>query len=369
MTDLLQNQIDNKRREISTDSYSMSIGELTNLYRDSELDVHPEFQRVFRWSDQQKSNLIESILLGIPLPSIFVAQTEDGTWDVVDGVQRISTLLELQGLLVDERGHEYPPLVLKGTEYLPELEGKQWNSTDERYALTQSQRLDIKRSKIDLQIIKRDSSANAKYDLFQRLNAFGTALTAQEVRSCLLLSVDREFYSWLSTLRTHDSFVEACSLTDRLVEEQYDLELALRFIIFRDIPEDVINSMGYVGEFVTKESVELASSEVSLDEIGEKFCATFDLLASAASDQIFKKYDPESGRFKGAFQHTAFEIVGLGLGYHVDDYMGCSSSLVQQRVIDFWSSGALERGFATGKRADERMRKTIPQGRELFTRS
>ncbi|MFV4889500.1 DUF262 domain-containing protein [Acinetobacter baumannii] len=70
----LQEQIENARMQVHTDSYPMSIGELVNLYDDGELDIHPEFQRLYRWSDEQKSKLIESILLGIPLPSIFVAQ-------------------------------------------------------------------------------------------------------------------------------------------------------------------------------------------------------------------------------------------------------------------------------------------------------
>jgi uncharacterized protein with ParB-like and HNH nuclease domain len=51
----------------------------------SQINIHPEFQRFFRWSPQQKSKFIESLLLGIPIPSIFVSQTEDGTWEVVDG--------------------------------------------------------------------------------------------------------------------------------------------------------------------------------------------------------------------------------------------------------------------------------------------
>jgi hypothetical protein len=69
----LQDEILSQSVQIKTDSYAMSIGELLNLYRDQELDVHPEFQRVFRWTDIQKSRLIESILLGIPIPPIFVA--------------------------------------------------------------------------------------------------------------------------------------------------------------------------------------------------------------------------------------------------------------------------------------------------------
>jgi len=75
------------RKEIRTDGYAMSIGEWISLYENKEIDIHPEFQRFFRWSINQKSNLIESILLGIPIPTIFVSQRKDGVWDVVDGLQ------------------------------------------------------------------------------------------------------------------------------------------------------------------------------------------------------------------------------------------------------------------------------------------
>ena len=207
----------------------MSIGELTNLYREDELDVHPEFQRIFRWTDEQKSRLIESILLGIPLPSVFVAQTESGTWDVVDGVQRISTILEFQGLLVDDEGQKLSPLQLTATRYLPQLQGVVWESgDDESRSLTQAQRLDIRRSKMDLKIIKRESSEAAKYDLFQRLNSYGSTLTPQELRSCLIISSNRRFYYWLDALRKHQRFIDTVALADRLISEQYDLELVLR---------------------------------------------------------------------------------------------------------------------------------------------
>jgi uncharacterized protein with ParB-like and HNH nuclease domain len=94
----LLDEIDLRRREIRTDGYAMSIGEWISLYEKNELDIHPEFQRFFRWSDTQKTNLIESILLGIPLPPIFVSQRADGVWDVVDGLQRLSTVFQLIGI-------------------------------------------------------------------------------------------------------------------------------------------------------------------------------------------------------------------------------------------------------------------------------
>jgi len=112
----LDEQLNDARRNIFTDSYPMSIGELTNVYAEGDLIIRPPFQRLFRWNDDQKSRLIESILIGIPLPSIFVAQDEEGRWELVDGLQRISTILQLQGLLDKQI---YPQLTLIGTKYLP----------------------------------------------------------------------------------------------------------------------------------------------------------------------------------------------------------------------------------------------------------
>jgi hypothetical protein len=110
----LQDEIEKASREIATDGYPMSIGEIINVYRDGELDLHPEFQRFFRWKPSQKSKLIESILLGIPLPSIFVFQRADGVWDVIDGLQRLSTILEFAGELKREDGTKIPaPQLMK----------------------------------------------------------------------------------------------------------------------------------------------------------------------------------------------------------------------------------------------------------------
>jgi uncharacterized protein with ParB-like and HNH nuclease domain len=89
----LMTEIEAAQRTVTTDSYQMSIGEIVNMYKDGELIISPVFQRLFRWGLSQKSRLIESILIGIPLPSIFVYEMPNGKWELVDGPQRVSTLL------------------------------------------------------------------------------------------------------------------------------------------------------------------------------------------------------------------------------------------------------------------------------------
>lgn len=142
----LATEIDERRREIRTDGYSMSIGEWISLYEKGELDIHPEFQRFYRWDNTQKTNLIESILLGIPLPPIFVSQRKDGVWDVVDGLQRLSTIFQLLGILKDEKKKLVEPLILQSTKYLPSLQSMQWNDTkNPENSLSSEAQLAIKR--------------------------------------------------------------------------------------------------------------------------------------------------------------------------------------------------------------------------------
>ena len=240
----LMEEIDERRAEVRSDGYPMSIGELINLYRDGELDIHPEFQRFYRWSPEQKSRLIESILLGIPIPSIFVSQRDDGVWDVIDGLQRLSTIFELVGELRDEHGDKRPPLELKRTKYLPSLEGKRWEDDAPEIGIGDRHKLIIRRSKIDVKIILRESSEATKYELFQRLNTGGSGLSDQELRNAILIMVNPDAYRWISDLAQDENFQACTPLTDQAKSKQFDLELVTRFIVFRRLDESKLRASG-----------------------------------------------------------------------------------------------------------------------------
>src|SRR5215471_6446798 len=115
--DILE-EVERAKRRVTTDAYQMSFGEVVNLYQDQDLIINPEFQRLFRWTNFQKSRLIESILLGIPIPPIFVYETPDGKWELV-------------GVLRDgESGRTLPPSVLSTTNYLPSLNNVVWERSE-----------------------------------------------------------------------------------------------------------------------------------------------------------------------------------------------------------------------------------------------
>lgn len=358
--DKLEEQITEARRSVSSDGYPMSIGELTSLYRDGELIIRPEFQRFFRWSNTQRSRLVESLLLGIPLPSIFVAQTEGGKWELIDGLQRVSTILQLQGELKDE-----PPLILSGTKYLPALEGLQWSAEEEDRSLSETQRLDLKRAKIDIKIIKRESSPAAKFDLFQRLNSYGSSLTAQEMRSALLVAVSSEFFAWIERLASRESFIACTLLSDRLIDERFDLELVLRFLVLHAKPqaELTLSNLKDFSQVLDEKSIDLASvyPEHSLG-LEKVFDTTFEHIAANGADRIFRKWDVERREFKGSFLNTAFEVFALGIGFHVSNGSNYRRDLVAA-AEEFWIQ--LPSGFATGKSTEARLLQFIPSGRKI----
>lgn len=366
--DDLETQVANARRTISSDGYPMSIGELTNLYRAGELIIRPEFQRFFRWTATQKSQLVESILLGIPLPSIFVAQTAGGKWELIDGLQRVSTILELQGELRDANGNLLPPLQLEETKYLPALENRTWENVRPERSLSEAQRLDVKRSKLDIKIIKRDSSPQAKFDLFQRLNSYGTTLNSQELRSALIVSVSPEFLVWMESLASYAGFIASTQLSDRMIEERFDLELVTRFIILHNRPASrlTLTSLRDLPQVLDNEIVSLAFEHPrGIESISKTFETTFDAIADHGGELTFKKWDSAKQEFRGSFLSTAFEVFALGVGYHAAHSRPFRTDILDA-VKEFWARPKMQAGYATGRSTEARLIQFIPEGRELM---
>lgn len=371
----LQDEIDARAKEIHTDGYSMSINELVSLYRNREMDIHPEFQRFFRWTESQKSRLIESILLGIPIPSVFVAQREDGVWDVVDGLQRISTILEFMGELRGEDNALLPPSSLRATNYLPSLQGKVWEDEDDaeaEHALSNPQRLIIKRAKLDIRIVKRESDPGTKYELFQRLNTGGTTLSDQEVRNCLLIMVNRDFYGWLSSLQSDPNFELTVALSDRQRIEQYDLELVLRFMACRNSTNQELGNISDLGDFLTQKMMTFAQDGTfNRAEEEAVFRMTFKVIGDALSDDAFRRYDKAKDRFMGGFSVSSFETITVGVAENISAWetmeVGTRNSEMIRRVAELWWNDEVFRSRSgTGVRAGTRIPYLVPHGKSVF---
>lgn len=343
----------------------MSVGELTNMFTEGDLIIRPPFQRLFRWEDDQKSKLIESILIGIPLPSIFVAQDDEGRWELVDGLQRMSTLLQLQGLL-DET--EYPKLELTATKYLPSLAGLKWDDKEGgAQTLTPAQRRDIKRAKIDLKIVQRESDPKTKFDLFQRLNSFGSKLSNQEIRNAQLVGVNPDFVEWVTSLAEQDSFSALIKLPENELKRKYDEELVLRFLYLHTKSDVEIAAIKNFQDGLEEFAIDLAlkfDQDYAI-QAESAFRETFDLLL-AADERIFGRWDPTKKNFKGGFLNSSFEALAISLGYLLRNNITARKDL-RQCAIDFWSLPQMTTRFATGKSTEARLNLMVPEGRKIIS--
>ncbi|MCY4462650.1 MAG: DUF262 domain-containing protein [Albidovulum sp.] len=178
-----------------------------------EIDLAPEFQRRARlWKPHRKGQLIESILLRIPLPVFYVAATEDNNWSVVDGLQRLT-------IIHDFKSGQFP---LTGLEYLNKLEGMSFSM------LPRSMRRRIEDTSLVLNIIQPGTPDEVMINIFKRLNTGGLPLKGQEIRNALYKGPARKF---LASMVADGAFQRATarSVSDARMDAQ---ECILRFSAF-----------------------------------------------------------------------------------------------------------------------------------------
>jgi hypothetical protein len=235
-------------------------------------------------------------------------------------------------------------------------------------SFTNPQRLLIKRAKIDVSIILKESDEQTKFELFQRLNTGGSPLSDQEMRNSLLVMLNRDLFRWTKTLSDDQNFQQCIALSDRAIDEQYDMELVLRFLTFRQIPQQALTGLDDLGEFLTENVRKLAADKTFNKKVEEEaFRTTFRLLAEELGDDSFRRYDKTKKKFSGGFSISAFEVVALGVGYNYKK-LSTKSGLLLNKVKDIWSNPQVINNSGAGINAPNRIRKIVPVGRKVFAK-
>lgn len=220
--------------KIKVRSDKMPITLLSTMIDSGDIDMNPDFQRNLVWSNFQKSRLIESILLRIPLPMFYFAEDFEGKLSVVDGLQRISTIKEFMD-------NKFP---LKDLQYLNEsCNGRYFKDEGKKKGLDTKYSRWFNLTTISANIIDPTSPYKVKYDIFRRINTGGRPLNNQEIRNCLTGQGLRD------TLKEMVGLPEFKSATDNSIKSTRmdDQEIALRFLVFYKIYESSGNIDSYNG--------------------------------------------------------------------------------------------------------------------------
>ncbi|MCG6860755.1 MAG: DUF262 domain-containing protein, partial [Chromatiaceae bacterium] len=289
---------DPKKIRITTKNFTLR--EVVDQIGENWIDLAPDFQRDFVWKQRERTRLLEAILLGIPLPACYFNQDRDGTYQVVDGVQRLTAV---RLFMAGEHTLDKADL-----EYLRELDGYRFQDLE---PVLQRR---IRSTQIVVHVIEPQTPDEIKYEIFGRVNTLGEPpLSAQEIRHAMSKDRSRGFLHDLAQLASFDEATQfyfyrrasnSSSPDVRDSKRMTDRELALRFCAFRDFSASEYrkyeNLDAYLVEFTrridgrSEDAAKLSDSELS------KLRTAFDRAMKNASailgDEAFRRWNPEMQR-------------------------------------------------------------------------
>lgn len=367
---MLKNELDQAKRSVVTDSLQISIGEIASMYAGEELDIIPDFQRLFRWTPEKKTAFIESILIGIPVPPAFAYEKPDGTWELIDGLQRISTVLEFMGLLrdPDNPNEKLRPSALTSSAYLPSLEGIVWpieGRGDDAEVLEKSLQLFFRRSRLDFQILKHPSDAKTKFDLFQRLNRGGEYANEQEVRTCSMVLGNADATNRIRQVAKTQEFVDIFNLTDDQKLKQRDIEYAVRAIVHtaEDFGSDA-DVQEFLDRGIARVIVDRDPNDV-IDTVTWSVATLHRLFGKNALMPHDESYEGIAKRF--SLRALEGILVGVARNQEKIQELDDPDAFLRERVNRFWRDSDVAELSASGLRGTTRIQRTVPFGEQWFS--
>lgn len=278
-----------------------SLAQCLTRIKQGTLLLSPDFQRSFIWDRKRQSQLIESLMLKIPLPMFYVWSDEKENYHVVDGLQRFTTLrnfiLDKKDIPTDKSSQTSDiNFALEGLEFWQEFNGKKYKDLD---VYLQNRILE---TTLQVTIIEYQTPEKVKRNVFKRLNTGGMPLTPQEIRNAL--------YQGESTLLLKD--LVQMPIFRKVIHSNQDNRMAGREIILRflafSIPEKDEYTSGDMDDFLSKtmEKINNLYTPQMISELKSKFATSMDRAYKLFKDYAFRKSLP--GQKKTPINKSLFEV-------------------------------------------------------------
>ena len=261
----LENRIENQQSNVSYDTREYTIEIIVQKYlsdlekEENEFFV-PEYQREFVWDNTRQSRFIESLMIGLPIPYIFLAETTKGRYEIVDGSQRIRTLA---AYLQNE-------LKIKGLEKIPELNGLKFSDLDI------SRQRKFKNMSLKMIVLSEKTTDETKNDIFERINRGSDLLKDMEYRKGIYTG---KFNDFIYKLPQDKLYMKLTPIAGWLVKRQEGEELLLRFFAFSEWYPSYSDKKGISKQLddYMKEKNSIFNEEME-KEMSEKFNITMNFV-------------------------------------------------------------------------------------------
>ena len=307
---------------IKIDKDQYSIFELKRKYDKGKICMDPSFQRNFVWKSRQMSELIESVIMGIPLPLIYLAESENGDLIVVDGRQRLTTFFKF----LNNEFH------LNKLSILKEINGYNFKQLEEKYDKYASSVEDFQ---LVVQIIKYPTPDRIRFDIFDRVNRGGTPLNKQEMRNALYQGKATEL---LNRLSKNEAFRNAigCGISDKHMKDKYIILRALAFYLYfhHILTDDKTQKFEYKSDMEDFLGTTMKYLNRCLDEeiqkVEELFVSTMNYISKFMDKDVFR-LNTGSER-KQPISMTLFETLFYLFSMIVNSERCISEEKIQQKV-------------------------------------
>lgn len=311
--------------QVRTKTVDFSFNELFDMYKSDELKIDPDYQRLFRWEPEKQSQFIESLVLELPIPPIYVVEEEGGRYELIDGLQRFSSYLHLRGEL-ERDGVIQPPLVLEGCDIVVQLNNLTYDD------LPTPLQIRLKRMSVPVQILRKESDKRLRYHMFKRLNTGGAPLSAQEVRNATIRLLGTKFNDLVQKLAKTADFQKCVDLmTDEQKDRMVREECVLRYFAFKNDFDRYHKAIAPFLDAYMERMTEVAEAG-EFDFVGEQrnFLSTFKLFAGSSGEQTFSTVT--KGQTLGnQFSMAHFDMLTQGIQRHLPKL----EKLSAQRLAQF----------------------------------
>ncbi|EGQ8324410.1 DUF262 domain-containing protein [Vibrio cholerae] len=298
----IQEQLDENRRTVSFDSYDITVRQLYDMVVEGMIEIAPEYQRHFVWDEKRQSALIESIFLGIPVPSMFMATNKDSSWEVIDGLQRLTTLINFIGDDQELRSSRtsYHELKLTGLEKLEAMNGIYFRD------LPSSIRMMFLTRPLRITVLNDRSDFTVRYDLFERLNTGGVTLHEQEIRNCVYVG---EFNDFIKELAENKDFRSVVKMTSNAERSGSYEELVLKFFAYYENSDNFVHSVkGFLNDYMAAKTDKFKNR----NKLNDVFVQTFSLLTKHLPEGIVR------GNRKNITPVVLYEAISVGTALALD---------------------------------------------------
>ncbi len=274
----IQEQLDNNRRNVSFDNYDITVRQLYDMIIERQIELQPEYQRHFIWDDVRQSQLIESVFLGIPVPNLFMATNNDSTWEVIDGLQRLTTIVNFVGnqSTIERTNPKSKKLKLNGLDKLSSMNGLKYEDLP-----TSTQFMFMTRP-VRVTVLNDKSDFNVRYDLFERLNTGGVILHPQEIRNCVYLG---DFKDFLIECSQNGHFTNSVKMTENSERTGSREELVLKFFAYYEYRNEFVHSVkGFLNDYMARKTKNFSNKQ----ELRNIFERTFEVIDSLLPNGIVR---------------------------------------------------------------------------------